>query len=356
MISSEFKIENFCQEHYIEFKKYYNYLNNPFYISILLKCLEYITHDKIRQKILNMITENHPLVLEKINKIDIIISFYKQNNLINRSEIGKFFTFYEKSKKSININNNKDLLKLFYKLILYKNCISVLKECFYIFSDYRSCIYFLTPSINFYDTTKSIIKKVVMNFRDNINTLNQILTKKYPGDINPWGSQYYLTAYTMFESLIILQKYFKDPLEILNINFIINKKNSRMKSTLQGLDSGDTRRMSLNEIVKNLCKNYHLKKMYISKIDDKMNSKNINNISQFIVNLKRLGYDMWFVIPIVFNSIYENYELNGIIESIVIGHKKIYYQRMNNIIGIMCYILVSNNFISNVNIFKNFND
>ncbi len=335
---AKFKIENFCSDHHLEFKKYYNYLNNPFYVSILLKCLHYIDHEKIKNKIYLMIVENKKYILERLSIISTLIKFYKKNNLINKSEIGHFFTFYESELKKINQNNNKDLLKLFYKLIHYKGCISVLKECFYIYSDYRACIYFMTPSLNFYNTKKIYVDEVVKNFKDNINTLNQIITKVSIYDKNPWGSKFYTSAYIMFETLIILKKYYSNPLKKLDIIFTIKEQ------------------CSSKNIIKELCNNYHKEKMQKTSIDNKINEKYINNISQFIINLKNMGYDMWFVINLVFNTIYKNYILSNIMEPLIISHEKIYYQKMNNKIGIMCFILVSDNFISNVNIFKNFND
>jgi hypothetical protein len=45
-----FKIENFCEEHNEEFKRYYEYLNNPLNESIILLYLKYIHHDKIKKK------------------------------------------------------------------------------------------------------------------------------------------------------------------------------------------------------------------------------------------------------------------------------------------------------------------
>ena len=326
---NKFKIENFCEEHNLEFKKYYNYLNNPYYVFILLQCIQYVNNDIIQTKLLNMIKENHSLVLEKINKIDIIINFYKKNNLINKSDIGKFFVFYEIHKKKTNLKNNNDLLKLFNLLINYDKVVSVLKECFYIFSDYRACLYFMTPNIN-----SKNIKEIVTHFRDNLNTLNQIISKIYVGDKTPWGSLYYTTAYSMLETLLILKKYFKDPLKILNIKFHINKKCDK------------------NKLMKKLTKKYHEKKFDNSNNDD----FKIESVSQFILNLKRLGYDLWFTIPLIFDTIYENYELSGYPEAITDGHTRIYHQKMNNKIGILCFILITDGFITNINIFNNFND
>ena len=341
---SNFKIENFCQINGSEFKVYYNYLNNPLYLPIIYYYYYQLKTDKMKQYILNLINNNHSYIIDRLKKVDIIISFYKQNNLINKSEIGKFFNFYETQKENIKLNfKNKKILSkkffiLFYELINYHRVIPVLKECFYIFSDYRSCIYFLTPSINFYNTKKENIEKVVINFKDNINTLTQIISKVYIEDSNPWGSKYYATAYAMFETLIILKKYYKDPIKKLDITFIVNKECPKSK------------------IFEKLCYNYHNQKMKISDIDDKIIPENIHNISQFILNLKKMGYDLWFTINLVFNTIFEKYEIKGIPDTLYIEHTKIYLQKSNNILGFMCYVLTNKGLISNINIFKNFND
>jgi hypothetical protein len=79
---SKFKIENFCEEHNIEFKKYYNYLNNPIYLSIFVNYLQYINHNIIKKKIYTMIIKNHEYILERINKIDTLVEFYKKNTAL----------------------------------------------------------------------------------------------------------------------------------------------------------------------------------------------------------------------------------------------------------------------------------
>jgi hypothetical protein len=334
-----FKIENFCDEHNEEFKKYYNYLNNPFYVSIFMKLLSYMNHEIIKKKIYNLIVKNKKYIYERFEKVDIIIHFYEQNNLIKKSEIGKFFLFYQKSKKTINIKSNKALFKFFYKLISYENILSVLKECFYIFSNYRACIYYMTPSINFHNTKKDKIDKVVLHFKDNINTLNQIVSKVYIGDQNPWGSIYYSTSYAMFETLIILKKYYKDPLNKLNIKFTHSKKADN------------------ENILKNLYKKYLI--AYKNTKFEKNNTsqcnilqKKVNNVSHFILLLKKLGYNLWIIIPCVFNIIFQKYNFKGIPESNIIGNKLIYQQKFNNAIGVMAFILVKMGYISNVLIFN----
>ena len=74
---NKFKIENFCEEHNTEFKQYYDYLNNPLYISIFINYLPYLNHEIIKKKIYKMIIDNHNYVLDRINKIDSSIQAIK---------------------------------------------------------------------------------------------------------------------------------------------------------------------------------------------------------------------------------------------------------------------------------------
>ena len=168
----------------------------------------------------------------------------------------------------------------------------------------------MTPSIDFNKTSKKKMKDIIIKFKDNINTLTSIISKTYIGDANPWGSKYYSTAYAMFDTLIIIRKYFKDPLKMLDIKF---------------------------------------------KVIEKFKGSPIN-INLILIKLRKEGYDLWASIPSVFNSIYLNYTIDGLLESNVFDNKNIYYQKMNNLIGAMAYILVEDGYISNVNIFKKFND
>ena len=229
-------------------------------------------------------------------------------------------------------------MELFYKLINYDDLISILKECFYIFSDQRACVYYMTPSINFYKTKKTIIENVILTFRSNQNMLCQIISKVYLGDKNPWVSELYSSAYAMFETLNIIELYFKDPLKMVNIKVYYDK--SKIKK------NGN------QTLLNDLFKKYDKVKLLKQKLD----SNGIINVSSFIIKLKKLGYDMWFVIPLVFDVIFGKYKLSGVQEANVFGMKDIINQKKNNMLGIMCYLLNREGYISNTNIFKNFND
>ena len=141
-----------------------------------------------------------------------------------------------------------------------------------------------------------------------------------------------LPLLSIFKTLLILKSHFSDPLKMLNIKFKVHKKCNK------------------KDIVQKICEAYLIHKLKNSDIDNKINEKNINNVSQFIVNIKRLGYDMWFTIPLIFDTIYEEYELSSIKEAHIINNDKIYFQKTNNVLGFMCYILVKDWFINNVNI------
>ena len=338
ILSNDFEIYNFCNDKYLKkFKIYYNYLNNPIYVSYLIYGLQIINNPSFKPKILEMIKKgkNKKYIHNVIKKTDIVIEYYEQNKLISKSEIGKFFDFYKKNAKSYDLKKENDLMELFYKLVNYPDLITILKECFYIFSDYRACIYYLTPNINFYKTKKENVVKVVDAFKNNQNMLCQLISKVYLGEANPWGYPLYSSAYSMYETLNILGLYFKEPLKLLDIKF----KVMIMKE------------ISDKKLLDKLMDKYERVKLLKTHLD----SSEINNVSGFIIKLKKLGYDMWFVIPLVFGVIFEKYELKGVQESNVFGMENIINQKSNNSLGVMCYLLNYHEYISNTNIFKNFN-
>ena len=355
-MDNKLKIENFCELNNERFKIYYSYLDNTEKLNQFIYYLKFIQHRDFHKRLLSLISINKKAILDNCKNMDILISFYKQNNLINKSEIGKFFSFYEIEYKKISAigkgKKNKlkitdlSILKMFLKIINYERFVETLKEILYIFSDYRACIYFMTPSINFENyqyTKKEVVKDIVLKFRPNINTLNQIISHIYVGYKNRWGSGYYATALAMFDTLMILKKYFKNVLSILKIKFeCANERELKLKKS--------------KDIIKKICENYHKNKMFESEIDNMINEKKINNVSQFIINLKRLGYDMWFVIPLVFDSIYRKYKISGLCKPFIWGTDKIYLQNMNNELGFMCFKLVEDGYISNIHIFNRFND
>ena len=359
-MDNKLKIESFCELNNEKFKVYYNYLNSTEHLNQFVYYLKLIQHKDFQKRLLELISINKKSILENCKNIDIIISFYKQNNLINKSEIGKFFNFYENEYKKIigsksgcgTSSKSKakicdlSILKMFLKIINYERFVETLKEILYICSDYRACIYFMTPSINFENyksTKKEVVKDVVLKFRCNINTLNQIISHIYVGYKNRWGSGYYATALAMFDTLMILKKYFKNVLYMLKIKFeCANGRKLKLKKS--------------KDIIKKICENYHKKKMFESEIDNMINEKKIINVSQFIINMKRLGYDMWFVIPLVFDSIYGKYKISGLCKPLIWGTDRIYLQDMNNELGFMCFKLVEDGYISNIHIFNRFND
>ena len=121
---------------YKEFKIYYEYLNNPVYISVFSYYLQFMNDERMKIRIKELISKNKSYIYEKINIIDTVTYYYQQNNLIHKSEIGHFFKYYQKYRSEINISNkklnNNDIFDLFYKMISYDKLISVLKEIFYI--------------------------------------------------------------------------------------------------------------------------------------------------------------------------------------------------------------------------------
>ena len=340
-INNNINIANFCNDNINnkKYKKYYDFLNNPQNIFITTQYMKFLYTETIKNKISKLIKENKNEIKKNLENAKIIIDFYDKNKEIQNSPIGKFFQYFKDKIIKVKLNDDEHLLKLFYELIEYPSLLSILKECFYIFSNYRACLYFMTPSINFRNCSKEQIDMYVKYFASNQNTLISLISKIYLGDKNSWGSPYYSTAIAMFETLNILGLHY----ETKNYNVL---KKIKISANLKLIHK--TKKNQIDSL---------LKRFDMNKINKKDNIKNENlfNVSQFIIILKKMGYDLWFVIPLIFDTLYK-YDFIGIQESNIIGYKKIYHQKMNLKIGVMVYILALDGFITNMHIFNNFND
>ena len=86
LMNNNFKIANFCSTKYLtEFKNYYNYLNNPIYVSYFMHYLAIANSPQMKTKILEMIKKNKKQINESLKKAVIVIEYYEQNNLITKS-------------------------------------------------------------------------------------------------------------------------------------------------------------------------------------------------------------------------------------------------------------------------------
>jgi len=339
--NNHINIANFCNDNINnkKYKKYYDFLNNPQNIFITTQFMKFLYTKTIKNKLSKLMKENKNEIKKNIENAKIIIDFYDKNENIRNSPIGQFFQYFKDKIIHIKISNDKKLLILFYELIEYPSLLSILKECFYIFSNYRACLYFMTPSINFKTCSKDKIEMYVKYFISNQNTLSSIISKIYIGDKNPWGSPYYSTAIAMFETLNILEVHY----ETKNYNIL---KKIKISTNIKLIHK--TKKAQIDALLKKFDMNKINKKDTIKKED-------LFNVSQFIIILKKMGYDIWFVIPLIFDTLYK-YDFVGIQDSNIIGYQKIYHQKMNLKIGVMIYILVLDNFITNMHIFNNFND
>ena len=319
-------MNHFCEENNIMFKKINKFLNNPKNIFILMKTLKIFFHPRAQPILLNEIKKNKSKINSIAENFHIVMEYYKNNNLVLKSKVGHFMLYYEHNLKSIKVKNDKDYLHFMLKILNYPNLISLLKEIFYVLSDYRSCIYFMTPNIKFRNTNKETIQEFITKFRSNQNMCFSIISGYYPNDNSPWG-YYYTGAYSSFESLTILSKYYQNPIKELNIDFKYKKKNNKQ------------------QILNKISKIYNIKLKKQEKVI---------NITNFIILMKRLKYDMHEVVNSIFNIIYEGVSFKNIERCYVVNGIKIFSQKRNYELGIKIYLLVSNGYITNVNCFENF--
>ncbi len=121
----------------------------------------------------------------------------------------------------------------------------------------------------------------------------------------------------MCKSLLILSKYYKNPIKKLGIKLVLNKINSFNQS---------------KKYISN-----KLKKNNINITDD------VNNYDKYLFLLKKNNINLWETIKLLFNSIYPKHVLSNVHDSIINNNV---LEIENNKIGIFCYILIINNKIN----------
>ena len=318
---------HFCEEHNDLFKKIYIFLNNPKKMHITMHMLNILHHPKAKPIILKQLKMHKKEIHSILDNFRIIMSFYKDNNKILKSEIGHFILYYDYHLSKVHIKKDSDYLNFFYTLLAYPKLFSLLKDIFYILSDYRACLYFASPKIQFHNTHIDIINPIIEKFNTNQNMLFSMISGYYPGSDCPWGSPFYTGAFACYESLFILTKYYSDPFNPLKIEFKYKKQYSH------------------TIILKRMNDLYNIK----------LNQKQkILNMTQFILFMKKLDYDLYQVIDSIFEMIYEKPTFKNIQDCYILDAKKIYHQKKNYELGVKIYILVSKGYVNTINCFENF--
>jgi hypothetical protein len=316
---------HFCETNNKLFKKIYLFLNNPKNMQLTMYYIRLLHHPKAKPLVLEQLKEHKKEIKSMLENFRVILSFYKQNNKILKSDIGHFIMYYEYHLNKTKMNCDKDYLQFFYTLLAYPKLFSLLKNIFYILSDYRACLYFASPHISMNKSNLNTIQPIIQKFRSNQTMLFSMITGLYPGDNCPWGSPFYTGAYNCFESLIQLKKFYKQPLKELKIEFKYKKKNLKIHQKIEQL--------------------------YNVKLNQK---QKVNNSTQFIIFMKKLGYDLYQVVDALFEMVYEKPIFKNIQDCFIVDAKKIYHQKKNYEYGIKIFLLVENDLINNINCFDHF--
>ena len=140
-----------------------------------------------------------------------------------------------------NIKTYRTFIKYVPKILNDPNIYQTIKEFLYILSEKKRCKFLVDQNLKKGKLDKNYIKNIVSVLGNNLNLLKEFIFIKYEGNNNSWGKVEYESAYKMFKTLNIIDKYFDDPLKLLNI-----------KCNLGKMDS-------LDNIIENLELNYILK-------------------------------------------------------------------------------------------------
>jgi len=319
------KDTHFCEHHNVLFKKIYIFLRDNSHVTMII--IRMLHNPKVKPILLRKFKEHKKQILNIFKNFKIIMDFYKENNTILKSEIGHFILYYDHTLSKCKIRKDSDYLKFFYTIMAYPKLLTLMEEIFYIMSDYRLCLYFSSPTINFRNTDKETVHTIIQKFYTNQNMLFSMISKVYPGDMVPWGPPIYTGAFACFETLMILKKYYKDPVKACKIRFTYKKQNT----------------------------NPHIMKRMNDLFTNQLRqSKEIMNPTHFIMSMKKMKYDLTQTVDTLFSIIFEKPLFQNIQDCYIVDSIKIINQKKNYQTGVKIYILVSRGFINTMLCFNKF--
>ena len=317
---------NICKKYEYIFNEVFKIINSKQGVMLYHRYLILFNNKLYTHKILEGFKKDWNNLYKKIKNIRSNIKIIIKSKQINRNKIynGLFF-IYNCFK---NIKSPKTYIKEIKNIINHPQIYDIIYYLFFILSNIARCEYMILNKKSIKIKDKKELNKFLKLYKDEFPFIKEYITNIIPGNKNKWGYGEYSTACSMYYTLIFINKFYLNPLKKLGINLIYTKRIRNKK-------------IILNNLEKELNKN-----------GININKKNYNEI---IIDLKKLGYNMWFVIELLFKNIYINYKINNIPAVKIDLMRNVGYQENNNILGIMCYLLVKDKYINNTTIFKNFN-
>lgn len=306
--------------------------NNSFYKKLnklflknnldLLNIIELLKIDNSKNIINNIIKNNWHNIILFLKEFNLIIDDLKKNINLERSLIGDFIERYNKYRKYLLDMDTftKNLLLI----IDTSNFMLELKQLLFILSNKKRCYYLKDEKKNIKLTNKHI-KNIYLLTNGNIDLMKSYLVNKKIK--NYWGDKKCDYIRDIYELLVILKTYYKDPIKLYKIKINYKKNKNYIDDIL--LD-------------------------YVIKYkNDNFNKDNIDNVGTLILFL-RDKMSIWEAIDLIFDNIFNKCEIIDIEKSKIFENEFIEYQRNNINYAFKIYILVKYNFISNINIFNNF--
>ena len=323
----------YCNENYLFFEKNYNLINDKniemkFYRMIYsLDEQKYIILDEI---LLNKIKENWKGIEKYMNMVENVIKKLKLAKNLEGLQVEKLMDDFLSTKKLIE--NPETFLKYMKIFIYRKNLYNEIKELLLILSNKYTCELILNKNLKKEKCSKKYIEKVIKLANGNYDILIKLIYPKIFKFKNEFQKKEYENIYKFFTCLKLIEKYDLNPLKLLNIN-VPNKPTNK----------------TINRILDELELQYIIDSN--NDFDDKL--EKVNNISEYILLMKKRGHTLWYIINYIWKNIYGKDPEGNIYNSNIVSSNNIELQKMNYLIAIKLYKLCDDGFISSTNIFHN---
>lgn len=306
-------------DNYKHYKKIYDlYIKNEEHI---ISTIIFAKYKDTSYEIKKLCSDNWDKIQESIGKMNDIIDELDKNINLKRSLIGDFIKEYKKIQGKIKSPSS------FYNYILLlvdrPNFYIELKQLLYILSNNKRC-HLLIDNKKYKILNDKYVKDIVKSTSGNIDLMKQYLVRK--SLITRWGNPEYEYIREIFEMLKNINKFYKNPLKIFNINA---KKNESK---------------NIDDIL--------MKYVFLYKTDDYDESK-IITIGDAILFFK-YRMTLWEAVDLIFHEMFHECDMSHIENTKIINNNNIEFQRKGILTGFKIFIMVKNGMINNSNLFANF--
>ena len=239
--------KSICDKNCDYFNDLYKKLNNSNNEILFYKLSSESLDNATKKNLVNMVKTNWDDIKFYLDKINEVAIYLQNNKNFEGTEFMELINEIIESYKKIKTVNS--FMKIASKIIQRRNIYILVKQFVYILCNKKRCKFLVESDLRSKKLNKNYIRDIIDIVGTNINLVKMFIFNKYEGNHNKWSHKQYESAYEMFKTLLIIEKYYEHPLKLLKIKYNLSKPYP-LDKILENLEINyviETKKNNLNE-------------------------------------------------------------------------------------------------------------